>query len=142
RLADAQGAFALNDPGFQFYLVPRTDLAAETAVFDPAEVRCFSFVFLFAENSDSACLRQGFHCEDSRHYRLLGKMAPEKVFMEGHAFISYRILSRLIVLYIIHQQKRMSVGDDLFNFFDTQSFHFSHSYCHTIRNSGWPYSTA
>src|SRR5699024_7232407 len=115
--------FGLDDLCLQLYFISRHDLSFELAFIDAAEVGDLSFVLLFAQDGHSPYLGQRLHRQHTGHYRLLGKMSLEEIFPVCDAFITYRKLSRLIVLDVVHKEEGMAVGNDLLDLVDIQMVH-------------------
>ena len=87
-------------------------------------------------------LRQRLDNQHARHHRLLRKMTRKKILAVRHTFIPNAEFARLKIFYVIHQQKRMSVWNNLLNLFRCQTVHsllpFSSRLYAFTRNSGFP----
>ena len=53
------------------------------------------------------------------------EMSPEEIFTVCYAFISHGILPRLVILDLVDQKERVSVGDNLLDLFHIQTVHNS-----------------
>ena len=120
-------------PGFTFL---------KTALVDAAEKCNFSLILVKRKNRNRTDLRQRLDNQHTRHHRLLRKMTRKKILAVRHTFIPNAEFARLKIFYVIHQQKRMSVWNNLLNLLRCQTVHsllpFSSRLYAFTRNSGFP----
>ena len=100
---------------FQSQHIAGHNLAAETGIFYPAKQGNLSTVFRQAQRGHRAGLGKGFQNQYPRHNRMAGEMSLEKRLCAGHALDSARPLAGGIVKNLIHQSKRVTVRQDLFD---------------------------
>lgn len=114
--ADAHRAMLLYQLTFQSQHIAGHNLAAETGIFYPAKQGNLSTVFRQAQCGHRAGLGKGFQNQYPRHNRMAGEMSLEKRLCAGHAFDAPCPLAGGIVKNLIHQSKRVTVRQDLFDF--------------------------
>src|ERR1044072_9089237 len=96
--------------------ISRNDRPSETGVFYAAEIRYLAVAVLeLTQCQDGADLGQGLYLQNSRHYRSIRKMALKEIFVDGHLLNADDLFPGNKLDYLVHQQKRVAVRQDLLN---------------------------